>query len=150
MSLKIFFFPILLTLIGAGVYFTQLQKTDLKNLVPVTLSQYEKCLNNNIPTDSCTQSQVYQEYLQAFVETTMSETASDDCNKVKDIIRQGNPDAYINENNYFFKCYINDHIRKFANTNQCFFKTFYAPNYLICGGFDIYAFPPYTSYDINN
>ncbi|KAL4475111.1 hypothetical protein ABPG74_001807 [Tetrahymena malaccensis] len=150
MSLKTFLVLIVLTFVGAGVYFTQSQNIDLTNLVPVTLKQYEQCIASYPPAHSCMQSKEFQEYLQAFFEITMSGRSSDDCNQVIRIINKGNPDAYINENNSFYNCYVNDYIRKFANTNECFFKLFYAPNYLICGGFDIYAYPPYTSFNINN
>ncbi|EAS06964.1 transmembrane protein, putative (macronuclear) [Tetrahymena thermophila SB210] len=150
MNKTLFLVPLLL-LIGTGVYLFQGQKGNLENLVPVNFQQYENCtmsFPNPYPYFPCSQDSGYIDAYNHFMNATYSPQA---CRNYI-IYKQYNilTTKLINQNNYFFNCYITEEVRQIANFNECFFKHFYAPYYLTCAGFDIYAYPPYTPYSIDN
>ncbi|EAS06965.1 transmembrane protein, putative (macronuclear) [Tetrahymena thermophila SB210] len=153
MNKVLFLFPVLL-LIGAGVYLFQGQKSNLENLVPVNFQQYINCtksLPNPYPYFPCSQDSGFFDAYKHFMAATDSPQAPQAC-KDYSVYKQQNIQTtnLINQNDYFFNCYITEEVRYIANFNKCFFKYFYAPYFLTCSGFDIYAYPPYTPYSIDN
>ncbi|EAR84236.1 transmembrane protein, putative (macronuclear) [Tetrahymena thermophila SB210] len=148
---KLFFVIPILALISSTVFLLQRQTIELQNIVPVTFNQYQKCIEN-ISTDyTCHQSKEYIEIQKLFKEQIYSDQAPESCSQF--IVYKSMftlTDQEVNKNQYFEDCFINEKVRAIANRNECFFKQVYAPQYLLCGGFDIYAYPPYTTYQIQN
>ncbi|KAL4452804.1 hypothetical protein ABPG74_002369 [Tetrahymena malaccensis] len=150
MNKLLFLIPIFV-LIGTTVFLMKDKTAELENLVPVAFKQYLNC-TENVPTNyTCSSSQEFIDTYNLFMTQTYSPEAPYACAQFiiyKKLYSLTNEE--INANQYFEQCYINENVRAIANTNECFFKNFYAPYYLLCGGFDIYAYPPYTPYSIGN
>ncbi|EAR98478.1 transmembrane protein, putative (macronuclear) [Tetrahymena thermophila SB210] len=149
---KIFFLIPIIALIGSTLFLIQQRPTaDLENLVPVTFEQYQNC-TEKIPSDyPCRQSQEFIDTYYLFQNQTYTPQAPEGCKQYIVYSRFFSQSDYeINFFQYFEMCYINEKVREIANSNECFFKNYYAPKYLLCGGFDIYAYPPYTPFSIGN
>ncbi|KAL4475119.1 hypothetical protein ABPG74_001815 [Tetrahymena malaccensis] len=154
MNKLILILPIL-SLIGIQLYFIVNQRNNLQNLVPVTFEQFQDCVEE-IPDFSqlpCSATESFRNATEKFQNATnpdypnVSQACIDFENYTQSEIAIND---FINQNNYFLNCFINDNIREIANSEECFFKHVYAPTYLLCGGFGIYAYPPYTQFDIKN
>ncbi|EAR93665.1 transmembrane protein, putative (macronuclear) [Tetrahymena thermophila SB210] len=154
MNKLILILPIL-SLIGIQLFFILNQKNNLQNLVPVTFDQFQEC-TDEIPDISelpCAATESFRNATEKFFNATtpdypnVPQACSDYYNYTQQEI---SIEDFINQNNYFLNCFITENVREIANSEECFFKHFYAPTYLLCGGFNIYAYPPYTKYDIKN
>ncbi|KAL4475112.1 hypothetical protein ABPG74_001808 [Tetrahymena malaccensis] len=141
----------ILALIAVGTILLHSQRS-LLNQTQLSFTDYINCANKayfdhlNVP---CAGTQEYQQTYKSFIEKTSS-NVSQSC---ADFVRYSNsaqPNELINNHGYYQLCYVSEQIRELANTNECFFKNQYAPIYLICSGFGEYAYPPYTTFDINS
>ncbi|KAL4462534.1 hypothetical protein ABPG74_000364 [Tetrahymena malaccensis] len=147
---KILVFVPLLLLIGVGVVFIQQSNPNLLDDDYVTLTQYGDCKSlvkfnkcqEDIPTQHVMSSYIRQlvpknPYCKYFYDYLDSIQESKDYDH-----------ALLNKDQFYEKCYASDEVRDIANSDECFFTTYYAPKILLCGGLDKYAYPPYTSFDV--
>ncbi|KAL4512070.1 hypothetical protein ABPG72_005072 [Tetrahymena utriculariae] len=129
---------------------------SLQNQTQVNFADFIICANKayfnhlNVP---CADTEEYQQTYKTFIEKTSSNASQSGNQYCTDFVRYSHsaqPKEQINNHGYCQLCYISEQMRQLANTNECFFKNQYAPIYLICGDFNEYAYPPYTSFDINS
>ncbi|EAR93664.1 transmembrane protein, putative (macronuclear) [Tetrahymena thermophila SB210] len=127
---------------------------DLLNISPITFEQFVLCFSKvpQITEIQCATSEGFMLTSNEFTDyiTPLNSKPPQACIDLDNLQKQSTTQFYINQDNLFFSCYANETARRIANNNECFFKNFYAPIYLICSGLDIYAYPPYTKFDIKN
>ncbi|KAL4512068.1 hypothetical protein ABPG72_005070 [Tetrahymena utriculariae] len=154
MNKLILILPIL-SLIGIQLFFLVNQQKNLQNLVPVTFEQLQECTvkNPDVSQLPCITTESFRNTAEKFFNATtpdypnVPQACKDYYNYTQSKITMND---FVNQNNYFLNCFITENAREIANSEECFFKHFYAPKYLLCGGFGIYAYPQYTQYDIKN
>ncbi|KAL4437926.1 hypothetical protein ABPG74_001097 [Tetrahymena malaccensis] len=151
---KQLFIITLVCLIGAGIFLIQKNKYNLHQDDSVTFRQYADCRSKSTSIfadgPACTRDESFKK---AFDNYQIYNDNNTQCDIFQDYVNQVQEskdynNALLNKNDLYENCFANEKIRAIANSNECFFKNYYAPRILICGGLDKYAYPPYTSFDI--
>ncbi|EAR97455.1 transmembrane protein, putative (macronuclear) [Tetrahymena thermophila SB210] len=147
---KLLFLAPLLFLLGTGIFLIQGNKTSLLDDDSVTFTQFGDCKSKSVIAAPCMDENETQIVTSSFL---MYLGQLEECQEFYEYVNsvQESKDydhALINKDQLFEKCYASEKIRNLANTNECFFTKYYAPRFLLCGGIEKYAYPPYTTFDI--